>query len=434
MFRRLWSGLPKDPEFTSDLKELGYFVNEKDEIRSIENPDNYFKFFLTRNPRHNERQRYAMNESCEKEVHTRLEALGLEKVLLPLGTASEPHVPIFASADLKTKSRVVLIFGETFQDLGVLAHRVLGGPGGVDRGSLVSVVRALQKQKSGPDDDGGVVAAPGIIVANLGQLIWSPELKRALCQVGAEAAPMPSAVHGGMLITDEKNRVAENRTAKDHVRYVFEKVVPAYTCPDAALEIIGLGDGADIVEDYLDWGATWARLQGRVRCFAILGGFKAVDEMQCDSFKTFLREKACAWVIASDPLGTLISGPDGNPHTTTFTRHGCPVYSGGEPYYIECLLIKARAAVLDWLQAVALTPKGSTHYMNPVVECIYADEKLPASMDPDWSKWQDAPLDQQPPVDFGEADPRAGISDDEGEGDGKGEKKLEGDDEDEDDV
>ncbi|KAK8024110.1 hypothetical protein PG993_012176 [Apiospora rasikravindrae] len=405
MFRRLWSGLPKDPEFPSDLEGLGYFINEKDEIRSNENPDNYFKFFLTRNPRHNERQRYAMNESCEKEVHTRLEALGLEKVLLPLGTASssEPHVPIFASADLKTKSRVVLIFGETFQDLGVLAHR-------------------SPVLKTTPP--------PGIIIANLGQLIWSPELKRPLCQVSAEAAPMPSAVHGGMLITDEKNRVAENRTAKDHVRYIFEKVVPAYTRADAALDIIGLGDGADIVEDYLDWGVTWARLQGRVRCFAILGGFQSVDEMQCDSFKTFLREKACAWVIASDPLGTLISGPDGNPHTTTFTRHGCPVYSGGEPYYIECLLIKARTAVLDWLQSVAFTPKGSAHYMNPAVECTYADEKLPASMDPDWSKWQNAPLDQQPPVDFGEADPRAGISDDEDEDGGKGEKKPEGDDED----
>ncbi|KAK8067969.1 hypothetical protein PG996_007081 [Apiospora saccharicola] len=422
MFRRLWSGLPEDPDFPSDLKGLGYFVNEKDEIRSIEEPDNYFNFFLTRNARHNERQRCAMNEACEKEVHSRLEALGLKKVLLPLGTttSSEPHVPIFASADLTTKSRVILIFGETFQDLGILAHRVLSGPGGVNRGSLVSVVRTLQKQKSGPEDD----STPGIILANTGQLIWSPELRRALCQVAAEGAPMPSAVHGGMLITDGKNRVPENRTAKDHVRYVFEKVVPAYIRANAALEIIGLGDGADVVMDYLDWGVTWGRLQGRIRCFAILGGFKPVDEMQCDSFKMFLREKACAWVLASDPLGTLISGPDGNPHTTTFTRHGCPVYSGGEACYIECLLIKARVAVLDWLQAVALTPKGSAHYMNPVdVECTYADEKLPASMDPDWSKWQSAPLDQQPSIDFGEEDPRAGISDD--EDDKKGAKKLE---------
>ncbi|KAK8099279.1 arb2 domain-containing protein [Apiospora kogelbergensis] len=414
MFRRLWSGLPKDPDFPSDLKGLGYFINEEDEVRSIENPDNYYKYFLTRNERHNERQRYAFNEALEKEVHSRLEALSLEKVLLPFGSisSSEPHVPIFMSTDLKTKSRVVVVFGETMQDLGMLAHRVIGGPGGVDKGSLVSIVRALQAQKSGPGDD----SAPGIILANTSQLVWSAELKRALCQVAAEGAPMPSAVHGGMLITDDKNRVAENRTAKDHVRYIFEKVVPACTRVDAALDIIGLGDGADVVEDYLDWGVTWSRLQGRVRCFAILGGFKAVDELQCESFKAFLREKACAWVTASDPLGTLISGPDGNPHTTTFSRHGCPVYSSGEPCYVECLLIKAHTAVLDWLQAVALTPSGdSAHYRNPSLECTYADEKLPKSLDPDWSQWQDASLDQQPPIDFGEADPRANVSGDEEE-------------------
>lgn len=38
-----------------------YFINEEDEVRSIENPDNYYKYFLTRNERHNERQRYAFN-------------------------------------------------------------------------------------------------------------------------------------------------------------------------------------------------------------------------------------------------------------------------------------------------------------------------------------------------------------------------------------
>lgn len=79
MFRRLWPALPKDAEFPSDLEGLGYvtvrfdtfldayltfiryFVHENDEIRSIENPDNYFKFFINRNPRVNQRQRFEFN-------------------------------------------------------------------------------------------------------------------------------------------------------------------------------------------------------------------------------------------------------------------------------------------------------------------------------------------------------------------------------------
>jgi len=81
MFRRRWSGLPKEAEFSPDLKGLGfapihmqpnlldarahgtlrYFINENDEIRNIENPDKYFKFFLSRNERVNERQRFGFN-------------------------------------------------------------------------------------------------------------------------------------------------------------------------------------------------------------------------------------------------------------------------------------------------------------------------------------------------------------------------------------
>jgi hypothetical protein len=38
-----------------------YFINDVDEIRSIEDPDYYFKYFLTKNDRWNERQRFAFN-------------------------------------------------------------------------------------------------------------------------------------------------------------------------------------------------------------------------------------------------------------------------------------------------------------------------------------------------------------------------------------
>lgn len=46
---------------SSTKQRSSYFINEDDEIRSIENRDNYFQFFISRNPRWNDRQRYAMN-------------------------------------------------------------------------------------------------------------------------------------------------------------------------------------------------------------------------------------------------------------------------------------------------------------------------------------------------------------------------------------
>ena len=41
-----------------------YFINDIDEIRSIENPDNYFKYFLDHNERVNDCQSFAFNSEC----------------------------------------------------------------------------------------------------------------------------------------------------------------------------------------------------------------------------------------------------------------------------------------------------------------------------------------------------------------------------------
>lgn len=61
MFRLHVSGLPPDPVFPQNLTELGYFINEDDEIRSIRDPQYYFNFFLSKNSRINAVQREALN-------------------------------------------------------------------------------------------------------------------------------------------------------------------------------------------------------------------------------------------------------------------------------------------------------------------------------------------------------------------------------------
>ena len=43
------------------LTSFRYFINNKDEIRNIDNPKAYFKFFLTKNDRYNILQRESMN-------------------------------------------------------------------------------------------------------------------------------------------------------------------------------------------------------------------------------------------------------------------------------------------------------------------------------------------------------------------------------------
>ncbi|OTB03919.1 hypothetical protein M426DRAFT_59437 [Hypoxylon sp. CI-4A] len=400
MFRRKWSGLPQDPDFPSDLTGLGYFVNENDEVRSIENPDNYYKFFISRNSRWNERQRFAMNQAVQKIVWERLENLGMKKMLLTEDPQdlSQPHVPIFVSKDIESKSRVVVIFGETFQDLGVLAHRILEGPGGVNKGSMVSIVSELQKQRSSLADS----SPPGIILANMGELIWWPEGGRTVSRGAFDSAPMTSAVHTSRIITDE-NRVGGNEDEKCHITSIMNKAIPKIVNDQARVDILGVGDSADYMVEFLDLPCVWSYWGRRINCLALAGGLHPVWELQNKEFvEGFLRKKARTYVTSTEPAGRILSGPDGNPKTSTFTQQGCLVFSSGEPHFIEKTLIEGRDMILGWLEEVALNPEGPENYENPEFIVDFADPGYTEEGEPGWGQWKD-------PESAGEKDEREEV-------------------------
>jgi hypothetical protein len=296
MFRRRWSGLPADPIFASDLKELGYFINDIDEIRSIEDPDYYFKYFLTKNERWNERQRFAFNEAVRNEIHKRLDARDFTTIPLPLGTPhTQPHVPIRTTPDLARASRAVVLFHESSQSLGVLAHRVIGGPGGVARGSVVGLADALagrtQQQHSSSAADPTPSPPPGLVLANAGELWWWPEGARGLTPVERHRVPMTSAVHLGRYHDPKVNEVPGHRTVAEHVRGVFEALVDGgLVNGDAKLDVTAVGDTADEVEKYLNDDGVWGKIGARLGCLVILGGCYSSKEFKCEGFKQFMRE------------------------------------------------------------------------------------------------------------------------------------------------
>lgn len=63
------------------------------------------------------------------------------------------------------------------------------------------------------------------------------------------------------------------------------------------------------------------------------------------------------------------------------TSYGCPVLSSGEPYYVELTLIKAKDAVLSFLNDAYKAGAGLQHdgiaYINPTFEISYAEEDVP---------------------------------------------------------
>ncbi|KAK1493027.1 Arb2 domain-containing protein [Colletotrichum tamarilloi] len=396
MFRRRWSGLPKDPVFSSNLKDLGYFVNDQDEIRNIKEPEYYFKYYLTKNGRVNDRQRFHFNEAIRDIVHGRLEKEGLKEVLLPLGVEpTSPNVSIFTSANLASASRVIVIFGEPSQDLGNLALRVVNGPGGINKGSMVSVVQEINRQRASPSDD----SPPGIIIANTGELWWWPEGKKALSPTSAMAVPRKSMVHHGRANNPRYHSIPNNETPEAHIAYVLNEVIPSLLSPNARLDIIGIGLGADHATRALDTPETWSALDHRINTLSLLGSTTSVDELSHQPFKEFLPRRARAYITDEAPALTPVAQPGGNPNTASFTQHGCTVYSSGEVYLVECMLVTSHVLMLDWVQEVAL---AGPDYRHP--EVVAVDPHVPT--EEEWAaggfdeQWENMPEFAKPSIGY----------------------------------
>ena len=224
-------------------------------------------------------------------IHARLEKEGLQKILLPLGTASDkPHVPIFASTDASTKSRVIVIFGDTSQMFGALAMRVSNGRGGIDNGSLVSIVREIKNQRCLPDNED----SPGIIIANPSELWWWPEGKRALDIPRRNRVPMSSAVHLRRLDDDRVSRIPHSETQLRHTEYMFKRVFDHLIREDVKLDIIGIGHGSDSIEDFLNREKNWVDYAAhRLNALVLLGGYSKFDDEPGQGFKEFFEKVCC---------------------------------------------------------------------------------------------------------------------------------------------
>lgn len=182
---------------------------------------------------------------------------------------------------------MVILFGEPCQALGVLAHRIIGGRGGIKHGSVLGFVDALGAQQSSAAD----ASPPGVVLANAGELWWWPEGGKGLTPIERHMVPMASAVHYGRYHDPRVNEVPGQRSVREHVREVFESVVMAgLVGEEARVDVIALGSTADDVEAYLDDDAVWARVGAKLNCLAILGGCHSASALRCEGFKQFMEE------------------------------------------------------------------------------------------------------------------------------------------------
>ncbi|KAI9642127.1 hypothetical protein NHQ30_008928 [Ciborinia camelliae] len=359
MFRRLPSGLPKDPKFEPTLDGLGYFINEKDEIRSIENPKAYFKFFLTKNDRYNQVQREAMNHAIRDIVMERLLKLDLKKILVPLNVPeTSPHTHILTSSNLSTASRVIVLFYEPKDDIGVLAHRMLGGAGGIDHGSAVNMIKYIQEKGASPCES----EPPAIILANMGQLFWYRRGQKPVTLMTWSALPQASCVEKTMRLDAMKNTIPENRDTDEHIAYIFNHVIAERMPQIAKIDVIGVSEGAMGVARFLDQVHNWTRWGSRMQAFAALATWWHSIDCKNPLFLAWLQARGRVYATSPEPAGTYLAGPEGNRH---FPAFGCPIFSLSEPYYTECLLPKGYHTVIDFFHEVADGDAQGGEYVNP---------------------------------------------------------------------
>jgi hypothetical protein len=188
----------------------------------------------------------------------------METIRLPFGAEEgQPHVPILVSRGLQEKSRVLIVFGSRNEDLGIWCFRRLGANGCSISVSPV-LTDHLRDTRSDSDSlkDGSAIGlvhsyhsseteAPGVIIANPGQLLWHRRGKCAVTFNTWNSMPRKSAVSREYRIDDTKNRIPGNQDPERHIQYVFNEVVKKLVSENARLDILATAGGMEVLR-FLD--------------------------------------------------------------------------------------------------------------------------------------------------------------------------------------
>ncbi|KAF2197683.1 hypothetical protein GQ43DRAFT_458355 [Delitschia confertaspora ATCC 74209] len=379
MFRKVEKTLPEDPEYPTDLKELGYFINATGQIRKIAHPDEDFQFHLTNDERHNELHREAMQIFQRREIQARLAKLGIVPLYIPqLSTTKpirQPHIPILAppASMLKTRQRIILVVNDSMQDLGILAYRQLQRELGLNGGSVINFTKEIVKRSSpllecwSRDDtfDLGEFTnvpqgAPGLIVTNTGQRFYSHRHNQAVSMRSWSAMPRKSLCHEAHRMHQIENTVEGNREPQEHVKYVLDHVITNrdFVSADAEVYVIGIEDGGQYLLEILD--ADWDKYGHIITAMALIQTGCSPAQFSSPLLKSFLHRRAREWrVSAQDQPNVCIEVPK-----TAHIQEGTAVLTASTDEFAP------RLSPINWLQAISSSSAGLPTSISPEKLCI----------------------------------------------------------------
>lgn len=163
--------------------------------------------------------------------------MGLKIQRLPRTAGpTDPHIPIWISSNISDAKRIVLYVGERSQDLGILAYRKIHDS--VNAGSIYDFAEAVLETKVKEEE------APGLVVANPGQLLWYRGGERAVTMSSWYNLPRRTAVHPVMRIDEERNKIPGHGIPSEHIATVFEDILNQTSKKsDAEVDVVAVGDG-----------------------------------------------------------------------------------------------------------------------------------------------------------------------------------------------
>ena len=286
-----------------------------------------------------------------------------------------PFLPIFCTPQkkLRQKRNVVVIVGDSREDIGILSYRLLSKEAGIQAASVVSLVKKIQLQafervvenKTDFEEE-----MPGIVVLNPGQLLFSHTKGRAMSQQSWDALPRQSAVHPAHRIHEEYNRIEGNKTPEEHVAFVFNELLasPDWVNVEAELYILGIGDGGDQVIEYLnrmenEYVKTALHSVAALALTGTLPIYRSTSRIplaENDNFLTFMALRACSWCLSSRPVDTPLANPTPIPELTRPVKEDeeeeevylCPRFSGGESINDEAIVPFASWSILGWFDDI----------------------------------------------------------------------------------
>ena len=207
MFRAVRA--PSEPSYGASLSEFGYHMNQKGEFVNTETGD-YFDFFHTDSERVNDLRRGAFQDCLRTEIAATLKdkhcieelfLSGKDGTKCTTARPTEPHVSILVTelSKLREKRDIIVVVGESTQDCGIWAWRLVQREGGMEEGSLVGLAEKIAVRA-------GVDEVPGLVVLNPGQLLFSSASKN-MTMASWLSRRRPNAISEPYMISRKHNFV-----------------------------------------------------------------------------------------------------------------------------------------------------------------------------------------------------------------------------------